>query len=281
MLRQVVLETSTPMVFNIEGVNPEDVLIIKSISGLSSTSATLFTGEFATEGGYYQGRRSGKRNPVFTFKMNPDYVNDIAISDIREMVYDAFHQPSEDSDGVKVVLQDDRRPDRYFIGYTESIDSSQFERNQTIMVSMVCTEFFLQSYAEVNQTNPAGWSERTFDYDGSAPVGLEMTAKVITDWDQVKFDLNGQILRLDTPDSKRGFLANDVLVINTQLGTREVTLINVVTGDPEGAMGYLTADSKFLKLRKGSNTLKVYGETENDGKAKLTGLRYRSAWWGI
>lgn len=270
MLTQVVLQTSNPMTFNIEGVNPDDILIIKSISGLTSTAPTLFTGDFARDGGYYQGRRSGKRNVVITFKMNPDYANNIEVSDIRELVYRAFHEPSPTSDGVKVLLKDDRKPDRYFIGYTETIDSSQFEKSQTIMVSMVVTDAYLRSDALVSQF--VDTTATTIAYNGSADTGIEMFLRFNYNTQYFNVLINGERMFMYRAS---GFTAGHVLTINTNFGSRRV---RVQSSDIAGSLG---VGSKFQQLTQPNNSFQSYALSPGDNGLSLTSYNYRSAWWGI
>lgn len=143
MLDQVVLQTANPMTLNITAADPNEILVIKSISGLTSTKVGLFTGDFSTEGSYYQGRRPEKLTPVITFKINPNYADDISVSDVRQLLYRMFYEPQPGSDGVKVILKDDKLPDLYFVGYVEDINTDQFTKSQTAQVSLVAMDSYL------------------------------------------------------------------------------------------------------------------------------------------
>lgn len=268
MLTQVVLETSSPKTFNIEGADPDDILIVKSISGLTSTKPTLFIGEFARDAGYYQGRRAGKRNVVITFKMNPDYAQNIEISDIREMIYRAFHEPSPNSDGVRVVLKDDRRPDRYFIGYTEAIDSSQFEKEQTIMVSMVCTDPYLRSVTSVIESGV--WLDKAINYDGSADTGLIMTIRCNVASNALLVSLNNRFIELSA-----NFNVNDLITIDTNAGNRYVKKNN------QDFLASLLYSPDWFQLDKPDNILSADSYTPSANAYSVTRIEYRSAWWGI
>jgi len=272
MLQQVILQTTPPVTLNIEAVSPDDIVVIKSISGLDPADADLFMGEFSRAGGYYQGRRAGQRNPVFNLKLNPDYANDIAVSDIREMIYEWFLEPTSfpDSDGLKVVLKDDRKPDRFFVGYTEKIPAPIFEKETNVQVSMMTTEAYLLSDSITSGADAVGWASLPVTYEGSAKTGLEMTFKVKTANAQMVLDINGVKMTL-----VKAFALNDVIVINTLEGSRKITQNGV------DIMATLTSGSKWPLLRKGVNTIKAYGTAEADGKVVMTAYNYRAAWWGI
>lgn len=272
MLKQVILQASTPMTIDIDNADPEEVLILKSISGLSPADLTLFTGDFARDGGYYQGRRATKRNPVFNFKLNPNYVDDISVSDVREGLYSTFLEPQALTDGLQVTLKDDRKPDRYFIGYSEKWTGEIFTDKPDAQISMICVDPYLRSVTETVATNAGGWVSVPFTREGSADTGVEVTIKVTAVVNQVVLSINGQLMTLSKPTN---FAVNDIIVINTNTGSRSIKLNGV------DVMALLTASSKWLGLTTPAITLATYGLVAADGKAVITQYKYRGAWWGV
>lgn len=272
MLDQVVLQTSNPMTLNVTAVDPDEILVVQSISGLTSNGANLYTGELAREGGYYQGRRAKNLTPTIKLKLNPDYANDISVTQIRQLLYGMFYDPTPDSDGVQVLLKDSELPDMYFIGYTENINTEQFVKEQTAMVSMVCLEAYLYAPAETTQADAVGWTSLAIDYEGGAAAGLEMTVKIKTATNTVIVDLNGRKLTLTRAAN---YAVNDILVINTVQGSRKITLNGV------DIMAQLTSDSIWLQLDRPANLIKTSGAVAGDGKAALMSYKYRGKWWGI
>lgn len=272
MLEQVILQASSPVTMEIGNADPNEVLILTSISGLDPADLTLFTGDFAGAGGYYQGRRANKRNPVFNFKINPDYENDIIVSDVREGLYKTFLEPLASSDGLQVTLVDSKKPDRYMICYTEKFPAELFVQKPTAQVSTICVDPYLRSVAETIASNAGGWVSIPFVYDGSADTGVEVTLKVTTVTPNIYMVINGQSMVLNKGGSN--FAVNDIIVINTLAGSRKVT-VNAVD-----RMVYLTAASKWLQLNTSAITLAAHGGVAADGKVVITGYKFRSAWWG-
>lgn len=270
MLTQAIVQSSVPMVLDIESVDPDEILILKSISGLSSPGVTLYLGEFAREGGYYQGRRAKPLTPVFNFKINPSYANDIEASDVREILYRTFMNPLPDSDGVQVTVKDDRKPDRYFIGYAEGIEADMFEKELTGMISMVCNEGYLYSTAETTGSNAGGWFVSPIIYDGSADTGLEMTFKVLATASQITIKNNTEEMILDG-----SFVINDIISINTSEGFRHIKRNGV------DIMVSFRAGSDWIYLKQAVNAMTIFGAVANDGKVVMTSYKYRSKWWGI
>lgn len=272
MLKQVVVQGANPRTFNIEDVDPNEILLLQSISGLTSTDVTLFTGDYARDGGYYQGRRATKLNPVFSIKMNPDFKSDIIVSDLREMLYQIFHEPQAGSDAVQVILKDDRKPDRYFYGYTEHVDADHFEKTRKAQVSMITVDPYLRSVNQTTASDATGWVSTSITYDGSAKTGLEVTLKVKTATTQIVLDIGGVTMTLVR---SAGFAVNDTIYINTIQGQRAIKLNGV------DVMAALTPASKWLQLSNGVNAIKTYATASGDGKVAIMNYTFRSAWWGV
>jgi len=271
MLKQVVLQTVPPYTLNIDAVDPDEPIICTGISGLDPAKNTLFTGEFARSGGYYQGRRQGQRNPVVNLKLNPDYAGNLEVSDLREMVYSMFLEPSPTSDGLQVVLKDDRRPDRYFIGYTEDLPADIFSRETKAQISMICTDPMLKSVAPVVGNDAAGWAQTNLAYQGSAKNGFQATLLVKTATAVLNLEVDGVKMTLN-----KAFAVNDVITINTVEGSR------FIRQNGSDIMTSLSSTSKWLTLRKGSpNLVKAYGSVAADGKVVMTSYTFVDAWWGI
>jgi len=270
MLETVIVESVNPLTFHISDVDPSEMLVVKNISGLTSAKVGLYTGDYAGEGSYYQGRRGEKLNPIITLKMNPDYALDVEVSDLREMLYRTFYEPQPDSDGVLVRLQDDRKPDRYFVGYTEDINTDQFSQSRDVQISMVCMDAYLFSYAETTGSDVAGWSSLPLAYDGSARVGIQAEFKVNTATSVMTFEINGNKMILN-----RAFTVGQIITIDTRKGMRSIKV-----GSTE-IMAALDPTSKWLTLDRPANTVKAYGGVDGDGKVVMTEYTFRSLWWGI
>jgi len=274
MILEAVIQTSPPTTLKIEGAGQDDLLILESISNLSRVQNSLYLGEFAREGGYYQGRRRQQLNPVFNFRLQPDYANDVMPSDIREMLYDIFLEPSRDSDMVTVHIVSDRKPTRLFTGYAETIESEVFAKELRAQVSLLTTDNYLRSVDVTTATEGSGngWFNLQLDYEGSAETGLEMDIKVVAATQTITIKGDRETIVLDGP-----WAAGNLLTVNTQEGFRTIKM------RPSGVedLGAMTGPSRWINLRKGMNVIDIYGSALGDGKASITRYAYRNAWWGI
>ena len=273
MLTEAIIQTSPPTSLKIEGADQDDLLILESISNLSRVQNSLYLGEFAREGGYYQGRRRNQLNPVFNFRLQPDYVNDIMASDIREMLYDMFLEPSRTSDMVTVHLVSDRKPTRLFTGYAETVESEVFAKELRAQVSLLTTDNYLRSIAEVDVVEPSGngWFNTEINYQGSADTGFEFRIKILVNTPSAVIWLNDtDYMVLDGP-----WTAGQILTVNTQEGFRTIKV-----GAVED-LGSMTGPSRWLILKKGVNNLVTFGTAPADGKTVILSYKYRDAWWGV
>lgn len=272
MLTEAIIQTSTPTSLKIEGAGQDDLLILESISNLSRVQNSLYLGEFAREGGYYQGRRRQQLNPVFNFRIQPDYARDIVASDIREMLYDMFLEPSRNSDMVTVHLKDDRKPTRLFTGYTETIESEIFAKELRAQVSLLTTDNYLRSVTEFTQSSTSGWFNAPINYEGSAETGFSMDIKVLANTARINIIGPNETMVLEGP-----WVTNQVITVNTQEGFRTIFVKPANVED----LGSMTAASRWINLRKGANTISVYGTAAGDGKVAIMKYSYRAAWWGV
>lgn len=270
MLETVNVESVNPLTLHVSDADPSEMFLVKSISGLTSAKVGLYTGDYATEGSYYQGRRAEKLTPVLTLKMNPDYANDIEVSDLRETLYRTFYEPQPGLDGVLVSLEDDRKPKRYFVGYTEDINTDQFSSSRDVQISMVCMDGYLFSYNQTTQSDAVGWSSLPVTYDGSARCGVLATFKVNTATSVMTFDINGNKLILN-----RAFTVGQVITIDTRKGSRSIKI------GATDIMAALDPTSVWVQMDRPASVLKAYGGVSGDGKVVMTSYTFRSQWWGI
>lgn len=270
MLSEAIIQTSTPTSLKIGGAAADEILILESISGLSNVKVNQFMGDYAREGSYYQGRRAEKRNAVFNFKLKPNWAQNIGADDLREMLYRMFMEPTRDSDAVQVLLKDTKRPDRYFIGYTETIESDIFVKDLKAQVSLNTVDAYLRSAAISQFTRELGWFRIPMVYEGSADTGMTIKLKVLVDTPYVTAQNGNDLMIL-----QQNFYAGDIIELRTTAGDRAV-LVNGVD-----RMSAMTPASKWITLRQQSNVLQAYGQLVTDQRVVITSYSYRAAWWGV
>lgn len=299
MLSRVVVKSETPLELELEDARPDNPIIVDKIDGLDPPDIDLFTGDYARDGGYYSGRRVGKRNPVFYLTMNPDPAHSNpayrTAADIRELIYRAFIDPRAAGDDVLVHLEDDDKPTRYFAGYTEKLESAIFAKETDLVVSMVCPNPYLYNVDET--VDNFNGTTVLFPYEGTAETGLEVTLQLTSSSSTLTIVINNGIPMI----LNYAFQAGDIVYINTRRGERKIQLnrggtlnasTGVISGGTTSNILYSQAQtSRWLELHRvvpvpitnpnGLSTMKAYGAASNSTIANIRQIRSRGAWWGI
>lgn len=260
----------------IRGLTTKDSLLLRKITGLGPPDPTLFIGEYARDGGTYQGRRVGKRNVVITIDLNPNPALEETVQGLREFLYKLFMDPLVDAEHVQLVLHDDLNNERYLYGYAEKFDSDIFEAENLVMVSIICPDPYIRDIESVTLEHAGGgWATVPFSYKGSAEAGFEVEINITSPTSILTLDNNGRTMIFDDFDFEIG----DVVNINTNRGSRDATITR--EGITMPLIAALTPASRWLELHSANNTLRVYGETPTDIHAAIKSLEYTATYWGV
>ena len=272
MLTEVILNSANPMSLKFTDASPTDLVAIKSISGLAPVDFTLFTGQFASDGGYYQGRRLGVRNPVFTLRLKPDYATGVSVAEIRELLQAQYFTPTPGSDGLQMVFKDPEKPDRFLTGVVEKFESDLFTKETTVQVSVICPQPLFTSVDPTVLTAPGGgWATVVVPYDGLAPTGFKWTGEVNTSsLAEVKLQNGSQTMRLVGP-----FALNTVIEVDSNDRARSIKVNGV------NRLAVMAPESRWLKFSPGGNTIVTFGSTAGDGLVTTTKIEFQSKWWGV
>lgn len=258
------------------GSTPKSSLLIRKVTGLNPPKPNLFIGDYSRDGGTYQGRRVGVRNPVFMLDLNPNPALGETIDGLRKTLYKAFLSPLYNADHVKVNLYDDSGKVLYFVGYTESFEGEIFDVETALQISMICPDPYLRDNAETVLSRVLGWTTVPFTYTGTAPTGFLAKIRIDVACTTLTLDNNGSKMVINRP-----FDADDEVIINTTPGSRLITVSGPGGIFLSSILAYLTPGSPWLSLSAQANTMKVYGASSAELVASITQLRYRQAYWGV
>lgn len=256
------------------GATPKSSLLVRRITGLNPPDTTLFIGDYSRDGGTYQGRRVGNRNPVLLLDLNPDPALGETISGLRETLYKAFMDPLVDADHIKLNFTDDLGNVRYVVGYTEKFETEPFDVETAVQISVICPDPYIRNNAETVLSNVSGWTTVPFTYQGTAETGFYTKISISSPTSTLTLDNNGKKLILN-----RSLTTGDIVEICTIRGNRFLSMTSgAVT---TSILGALTTNSEWLELHSQANLLKVYGATSGDLVAGIKELRYHASYWGI
>lgn len=271
MLSEVILNSITPMSLKILNPEPGALVQVKSISGLSPTDFTLFTGSYSTQGGYYQGRRVGSRNLVFQLRLKPDYRNGISVSDIRDLLQEQFITPYPGGHLLQFIFVDPQKPNRVITGVLEKFESDPFAKDTSVSISVICPDPFIRAQVPTILLNAGGWVTTVVSYEGQAPTGAIFTIKMVSNSSTgMSVRIGDEALRLN-----RNLSTNQIITISTVEGDRWVKV------DGVDVMNSLTSTSKWTQLYPNDNSVTTWGIYPGDGRSVITKIEYSALWWGV
>lgn len=285
MLTKIDVNGDNSFTIPIVGATPKDSLLIRQITGLGPPDINLFIGDYARDGGIYQGRRVGTRNPVILAELNPNPALGETVFSLRQRLYKTFIDPQSEADYLKLDLHLDDGRVLYLVGYTEKFETEIFSSESLVQVSIICPDPYLRSESPVVRTNASGWTILNFPYEGTAETGFKAEIKITAATSTLTLDLNSITDHPQEPARGRmvidhDFVAGDKLVINTVRGQRKIEL-DPVTGPVQSLLGALSVSSGWLELHSATNVMKVYGAQTSNLVAGLTNLTFIPAYWGI
>lgn len=305
MLTKIDVDGENAFYIPILGVTPKEPILIRKITGLNPPDIDLYIGDYARDGGFYQGRRVGKRNPVITFDLNPNPALGQTVSGLRELLYKAFLVPRAGSEMVRINLYDDLGRVRYLTGYTEKFEGEIFDQDPTPSISIICPDPYIWDSTPVDIKIPnylvnsdVGWiTMQPFVYGGTADAGFEIEIRITNTTPTLTLDLNGRQMVISDPN----LTDTQVVYINTIRGTRDIQRTDASNIDSTfGAMTItdrwialkeqglthpvfagLSPSSPWLELHPQTNIMKVYGISSADTPANIRELQYTQAYWGV
>ena len=261
---------AVPRTFTLGGVDPDDTIILKSISGLTPSDVTLFTGDFAGNGGYYQGRRVPGRNPVFTFKLNPNYstVGGRSVSSLRRELYTMFYEPTYYDEGLDADIFDDEIGQVSMKLFADKTQGDLFSQDTSVQISTQCMEAFLMG-PQVSAF--PGAISVPITYDASATSGFDViNVTAASNGTQFTVDILGKSMHW-----VGAIASGDIFALGTQEGNLFLKKNGV------DALGGLSATSDWLTISKGGGTLRTYGDAVGDGKMSIESYYLTPKYWGL
>ena len=257
------------------GVTPKESLLIRKVTGLNPADIDLFIGDYARDGGTYQGRRVGNRNIVMTIDLNPNPALGETISGLRDLLYKTFVDPLVDADHVELVLHSDDGRVRNLYGYTEKFETEIFDIETLAQISMLCPDPYIRDLTETVLTNASGtWVSVPFAYGGTAETGFYAQINISADTPPLTVKNNAKTMVFNY-----AFLAGDIVHLDTNRGQRSATVVRGGTTTP--LLAYMTTTSPWLELHSQTNTMNVYGAAPANLIAGVKTLKYRASYWGV
>lgn len=265
MLTQIDVHSShtPPTGFALANSNT-DPIQVRGITGLGPVKASVNTTPFGSiDGEAYKGSSVGKRNIVFTFGLNPNWV-DQSIASLRQLLYEYF-MPKQ---SVKLTFHSDL-PTCAIYGIVESFEPNIFSRDPEIQVSIICPmpDFVSVASSQVNGIVGDGSTSIVIDYEGTISTGfvLEVRSTVGNVAYTGNIEVQNQVDLLQSPFvNTMDLTAIDVTVDTTKYfkmssvrGDKYVYSITTFDSIITDILKTISPDTKWPVLEPGSNEFQV------------------------
>jgi len=242
--------------------------LLADVDGIYEAKNKVYVSENSMiDGAVYQGSVAEYRNIVLHLTDTEDYPKN------RDMLNQLFKEKSK---GLLIFTEGDS-PSRQIEYYVESLDSTGMDPYRSHDISLICPDPFFYDI-EGSEEAMASWvSAFTFPFSSPASgftFGYQSNEKIKTIQNDIAEDnigitititcmgavTNPSITHIETGDkitighSGKPFeiVTGDVVTITTATGNKHVTLThNGVTSEVNH---YLTEDSVFVQLMRGSNS---------------------------
>lgn len=247
--------------------------VVKDIQGLDPVKATLVSSTLAQmDGAQFHNARREPRNITMKLGFAPDYVV-TTVASLRSNLY-LYLMPKTT---IIFGVYDDDVLWGEIAGIVESFDQNMFSSDPEVNVSIICydPDFYAPSETTVNANTTSGMTTTPINYPGNSDTGVKfhMTFPAVA---------TGVTLYNTRPDGiidittiAGSFLANDQLDVDTNPGSKTVTMTRLGTKTP--VLYYLDRMSTWIRLMRGANQFRA----QYSGAATAYTLKYTSRFGGF
>lgn len=254
--------------------------VSRTIDGLGPTEANVNVAQDTAGAGIYLGRRPSLREVVCNIHMNPDYTIGENPQSLRERLY--FLRPITPDGSLLLKLMWQGAEVVRTAVYIKRIEVSPFTKDNIIQLVLAALRDTLEAPEDVVLTNP------NFDKTnpilpniGSAPTGFHATLKFTGSMFRIGFSQNGTNKHFSVARQflDNQFVANDILEIDTRIGSRGVWLTRA--GVKTSLLGFMDSQSTWLTLDPAETALTLMKRPEDSANFNWTSFRYRPQYLGV
>lgn len=301
MIKSLTVTNHVGESLKLELMRPEKSgLIVREISGLGPSKASINTSEVATsDGSIFNSARQENRNIVLDLMM----MAYPTIEDSRQLTYRYFPIKKR----IKLEIETDNIIAHVY-GYVESNEPDIFSEEESTQISVICPD---PNFYESNEQSSAfsgvdplfefPFSNESLDapliefgsyridaraiinYRGDVETGMEITfhamdlVKNITLYNV----MTQEFMRIDTDKVEKisggALSAGDDIIITTKVGSKTATLLR--NGKYTNILGAIDKNSTWFQLRTGDNIF-AYDAEEGKDELMIT-FSYRTAFGGV
>lgn len=245
-----------------------DPYILKSAEGLGPPEINVFIAQSSGMDGYYKGRETQYREIVLSVSLNPNYRENITVSDLRSELYGLLSSGVSDSIDV-IIVNEDGIELMYTTGYIKKMEVVPFSATPEVQITIACAKSYFEASDGIHASlNPSEYRQEITN-EGTAETGFVLT--VSCQYDTGQFDVADN--RGKKTLIKFDFKQDDILIIDSRAGSRSITLER--DDGFENIIYAMSMNSDWLTLYNGYNRIYSYSGFLWDD------FYYIPRYWGI
>ncbi len=235
--------------------DPTNGYLVEDILGIDPGKSTFSSSVFANfDGAKYDSSRRELRNILLKLKLEPNFVTQMTVRQLRTNLY-AFFMPKTEvslrffmADGLTVDIS----------GRVESCEAPPFTQEPRATISILCfdPDFLALTPVVVSGNTVSTLTEFHIDYPGDISTGFTFVLNVDRTLGEFTIYHRPADNVLRTFDFESSLIAGDILTVSSIDGNKGVTLNR--SGTLSSLLYGKTPQSNWLKLMNGDNRLRVY-----------------------
>jgi len=262
------LKGITTVDFPVVNTSSFDPYILKSAEGLGPPEINVFIAQSSGMDGYYKGRETQYREIVLSVSLNPNYKENITVSDLRSELYSLLSSGVSDSIDF-VIVNEDGIEFMYTTGYIKKMEVVPFSATPEVQITIACAKSYFEASDGIHASLNPTQTQQEIINEGTAETGFVLTVSCQYTTPQFDlFDYRGKktVIQFD-------FKQDDILIIDSRAGSRSITLERDDVF--ENIIYAMSMDSDWLTLYNGYNRIYSYSDFLWDD------LYYIPRYWGI
>lgn len=230
--------------------------VARTIDGLGPTEVDVTLAQTSQGAGIYVGRREQLRDITINAHLNTNYLVGQTPEMLREAIY--LLRPVKDDMSLDFRLMLDGNEVATTPVYVKRVEIVPFSKETTLQIVLASTSGFFHGHLTTLLDPTTSKTDPIFTNLGTVSTGFRLEVQFTGSMNEFGlrqfFPTYEFVLKKAAADPYL-FTTGDLLVIDTNIGKREVKLTRA--GVTTSVLGKLTQDSTWISLYPGDNQLKT------------------------
>jgi Phage tail protein len=228
--------------------------VVKEVQGLDPVKASMSSSVMAQmDGALFQNARREPRNITMKIGLECDYVTN-TVAGLRKNLYDYLMTKGF----VTFSLWVDLAIFAKTIAIVESVENNMFTTDPEVDISLICfdPDLYAPSETVLDGTTTSISDTVTIDYPGTSETGVHFEMVLPADTSEVRLYNTRPDQVVNLVRVTGNMLANDLLTIDTNPGSKKITLTR--NGLEFSILYFLDQTSDWVSLMRGPNLFRAF-----------------------